>query len=225
MHSLILLSDHVNAVCFAEPLNQPAPPTSVQRLAHLGTLWGLIKYTHPYIAHRSDIDWDKAVVEAVQVALKEETTTEEYREAVQQLLAQLNDPNTRALWPQPAPAVTEKQVDSLKLNGDSALPATPAKQAVPTAFGPAAELSPPIPTRAQPYVDVTRDRVAIVVATDYEQFGSSDKLPALINAFTSAASSGMYLSSYVCLLLRRREVFLEFLSGLARPWRPLGFTC
>jgi hypothetical protein len=176
----------------------------VNRLAHLGTLWGLIKYTHPYIAHKNDIDWDKAVLEAISIAMRDELSSEDYREVVQLMLSQLNDPNTRALWSTTAPtAIAQSQAtkpvspkpqqnDAADTPSTGVAPTegTPTRQLAPSS-GPMTEVSPNISVRTQPYVDVTHDRVAIVVATDYDQFGGSDKLPALINAFTSAANSGM----------------------------------
>jgi hypothetical protein len=36
----------------------------VERLAHLGKLWGEVRYLHPYLAYK-EIDWDGALVRAI----------------------------------------------------------------------------------------------------------------------------------------------------------------
>lgn len=37
----------------------------VKRLAALCRLWGTVKYFHPYLAYRSDLGWDAALVAAI----------------------------------------------------------------------------------------------------------------------------------------------------------------
>jgi hypothetical protein len=75
----------------------------VERLAAVGRLWGKAKLFHPNIATRA-IDWDGALVEAV-AKTREARWPEDFRAAVDGLLAALGDPQTFS-WaiPQPVPA-------------------------------------------------------------------------------------------------------------------------
>ncbi|HTQ80715.1 MAG TPA: hypothetical protein VMM92_12010, partial [Thermoanaerobaculia bacterium] len=85
----------------------PAAALRVARLSHLIRLWGALRYLHPYLAYR-DLNWDAALLNAIP-AVRAARTREEYRSAVQGMLALLNDPATRveeALPPSPPPAPT-----------------------------------------------------------------------------------------------------------------------
>lgn len=89
----------------AEPTTEPGPithpvlpaldsyPKDVQRLAHLGRLWGAVRYLHPYLAYR-EIDWDKAGTDAI-AAVSAATDDTSYLDAVRAMLAVLGDPATR----------------------------------------------------------------------------------------------------------------------------------
>jgi hypothetical protein len=46
----------------AEPVDEAL---RINRLAGLCRLWGFVKYFHPALAYRTDIDWDAALVETV----------------------------------------------------------------------------------------------------------------------------------------------------------------
>lgn len=72
---------------------QPPSTTSLERVTHVARLWGEVRYLHPYLAYK-DIDWDAALVAALP-RIREASTTDAYREAVQQMLAVLEDPVTR----------------------------------------------------------------------------------------------------------------------------------
>src|SRR5262245_1387695 len=81
----------------SQPL-QPAPQSTessrIERLAGLAKVWGAVKFFHPYLAYK-EIDWDKALVEAIpKVAAAK--TPHEYEAAINSMLAVLNDKNTRA---------------------------------------------------------------------------------------------------------------------------------
>jgi C-terminal processing protease CtpA/Prc len=65
----------------------------IERLAGLGRLWGTIRYFHPYLAYR-DIDWDAALVAAIP-KVRAARTSEDYRAAIDGLLASLGDPTTQ----------------------------------------------------------------------------------------------------------------------------------
>jgi len=84
-------------VIFAQ--SRPLTEVQVKRLAGLGRLWGTVKLFHPWLPSEA-VDWDKALVEAIP-KVKAAGTSEEYRDAVQGLLAALNDPATKAVIPAP----------------------------------------------------------------------------------------------------------------------------
>ena len=95
----------------------PAPSTTspdaarVERLVGLAKLWAAAKYFHPHLAYR-EVDWDKALVEAIP-KVQAAKTPREYGAALDQMLAVLGDAGTRAevfkdapsgQTPAPAPA-------------------------------------------------------------------------------------------------------------------------
>src|SRR5277367_6090501 len=65
------------------------------RLAATAKLWITIKYFHPYLAYQ-DIDWDKALVEALP-KIRTAKSADEYAAATQQMLDALHDPETHML--------------------------------------------------------------------------------------------------------------------------------
>src|SRR5262245_2468430 len=67
-------------------------PSHVARLFALGKLWGKVKLFHPYLATR-DIDWDAALIGALPKA-RDAKSAEEYRAAIDAMLAALGDPET-----------------------------------------------------------------------------------------------------------------------------------
>src|SRR5678815_4432599 len=66
----------------------------IERLVGLGKVWGTVKYFHPYLAYR-DVDWDKALIEAIP-KVNAAKTPADYQNAINQMLAVLNDKSTRA---------------------------------------------------------------------------------------------------------------------------------
>jgi C-terminal processing protease CtpA/Prc len=85
------------------PSVAPARPGGdVERLTHLGKLWGTVRYLHPFLAYR-EIDWDGALVRSIPV-VRAAKTPAEYAAAVQTMLAALGDPMTR-VERAPAPPV------------------------------------------------------------------------------------------------------------------------
>lgn len=86
------------------PTAAEAPAPHIERITQVGELWGLVKYLHPYLAYR-DIDWDKALVDALP-RVRDAKTSEEYAAAVQSMLDALGDPATRVLPPETATAPT-----------------------------------------------------------------------------------------------------------------------
>ena len=73
----------------------------IARLVALAKVWGVVKYFHPYLAYR-DIDWDRALVEAIP-RVNAAKTTEDYRAALDQMFVVLNDKTTRAEIETPTP--------------------------------------------------------------------------------------------------------------------------
>lgn len=69
-------------------------PTATNRLVALAKLWGFVRYHHPFLAYRSDVDWDAALVAAIP-KVRQARGVDEYRAAVTDMLATLGDPRTR----------------------------------------------------------------------------------------------------------------------------------
>src|SRR5689334_18277071 len=76
------------------PARQADEAARVERLVGLAKVWGAVKYFHPALAYR-EVDWDKALVEAIP-KVNAARTPEEYQSALNQMLAALGDPGTRA---------------------------------------------------------------------------------------------------------------------------------
>ena len=92
------------APALAQAPNADADKTRIERLAALGRLWGAVNYFHPFLAYK-EIDWDAALIAAIP-KVSAAKSTEEYRAAIDGLLATLGDPATfTAVEPAPA-AVT-----------------------------------------------------------------------------------------------------------------------
>jgi hypothetical protein len=77
------------------PAQSPA-----ERLAGLARAWGQVKYVHPAMA-TSGIDWDAALLRAIP-AVEKARTTREYREAIDALLNELDDPATSVVDDEPS---------------------------------------------------------------------------------------------------------------------------
>gem|GEM_PF-3391580 len=67
-------------------------PSESDRLVATGKLWFTVKYFHPYLAYR-DIDWDKALVDALP-KIRTAAAPAEYSAAVESMLQALKDPAT-----------------------------------------------------------------------------------------------------------------------------------
>ncbi len=102
----------------------PAAAPEIERLTHLAKLWGTVRYLHPYLAYREEIDWDAALIQAIP-RVRSAKTSAEYAAAVQTMLAALGDPVTRVLPPEPLAAAkpepaAEKPLPPLRwLNGQT----------------------------------------------------------------------------------------------------------
>jgi C-terminal processing protease CtpA/Prc len=82
----------------------------IDRLVALAKLWAAVKYFHPYLAYRDDIDWDGALVKAIP-KVNAARNSAEYSAAVQDMLNVLGDPVTRVL-DVPAPTSTNSAAPS-----------------------------------------------------------------------------------------------------------------
>jgi hypothetical protein len=68
----------------------------IERLVALCKLWGAVKYFHPYLAYRENIDWDKALADASS-KVSAARNADQYASAVQSMLDTLGDPLTRVV--------------------------------------------------------------------------------------------------------------------------------
>jgi hypothetical protein len=71
-------------------------PARIDRLAALAKLWAAVKYFHPYLAYRDNIDWDGALVRTIP-KLDAARNGEEHAAAVEGMLNELGDPVTHVL--------------------------------------------------------------------------------------------------------------------------------
>jgi C-terminal processing protease CtpA/Prc len=71
-------------------------PTRIDRLVGLAKLWAAVKYFHPYLAYRDNIDWDGALVRTIP-KVDAARNGEEYAAAVEGMLNELGDPVTHVL--------------------------------------------------------------------------------------------------------------------------------
>ncbi len=100
---------------------QRAPSDSIRlaRLSALGQVWGTVKYFHPGFLSRS-INWDSAVIAAIP-RVNAARTTSEYRAAVQTMLAELGDPQTRVVSATDTPPMKPPVEVRFRWDADSTL--------------------------------------------------------------------------------------------------------
>ena len=79
-----------SALAFAQQL----PPEN-QRLFDTGKLWITVRYFHPYLAYRTDINWDTALIDTLP-KIRAASSPQDYAAAVNTMLAALHDPLTYA---------------------------------------------------------------------------------------------------------------------------------
>ena len=68
----------------------------IDRLVALAKLWAAVTYFHPYLADRTDIDWDGALVSAIPKVDSAQDRAQ-YSAAIADMLAVIRDPVTRVL--------------------------------------------------------------------------------------------------------------------------------
>ena len=72
--------------------------TRIDRLVALAKLWAAVKYFHPYLAYRDNIDWDGALVRTIP-KVDAARNGAEYAAAVERMLNELGDPVTHVINP------------------------------------------------------------------------------------------------------------------------------
>jgi hypothetical protein len=82
---------------------QQAEAQRMERLVGLGKAWGQIRLLHPAMVTQ-DIDWDKALADAV-AKIRAGSSREEYAAAVEGMLSAMHDPATKVVTRLPAPLV------------------------------------------------------------------------------------------------------------------------
>jgi len=98
MKVLVLLI--ATAVALAAQVSPEA--SRFERLAALGKLWTYVKYMHP---RATAVDWDQAIVRAIP-RVNAAKTDQEFLDAAEAMLAELNDPATFVVGKQPARPVS-----------------------------------------------------------------------------------------------------------------------
>src|SRR5262249_28672546 len=87
----------------------------IERLAELGRLWGIVKFEHPALNY-DGVDWDAALLKSLPRVRQAHNETEQ-REALNELLANLDDPETvvqlkQELEPAPAQVLSDSAVST-----------------------------------------------------------------------------------------------------------------
>jgi hypothetical protein len=108
----ILITSFLSPLCgpaWEKPKSE-SETVEINRLVGLCKLRGHVKYFHPSLAYRADIDWDAALVATIPKVRKAKTTNE-YEAALQGLLDILGDSNTRVVH-NLSSATTEEKGDN-----------------------------------------------------------------------------------------------------------------
>eukprot|EP01124_Arcella_intermedia_P005651 TRINITY_DN13343_c0_g1_i1.p1 TRINITY_DN13343_c0_g1~~TRINITY_DN13343_c0_g1_i1.p1 ORF type:complete len:990 (-),score=244.15 TRINITY_DN13343_c0_g1_i1:37-2976(-) len=170
-----------------EPSEQPPQVEMVEtnkrddQIQGLCVMWGIIKYTHPYLGYRKDINWDRALLEAFDSVLKMDKSSDTaFFEIVQKMLLNLKDPNTFIEFKKSGAE------ESMSVEMDS----------------------PEHEKKAQPYVDVVNN-VAVIVITDYKQFTKYSQVENLNEAFKYASNSANALVIDIRCLHTEEQVSLS----------------
>ncbi|MEW6736121.1 MAG: S41 family peptidase [Acidobacteriota bacterium] len=82
----------------------------IERLAKLCKLWNQIKYFHPYLAYRTDIDWDKALISTIP-KVNSAKDEEEFGLALQSMINVLGDPATQLIKKSISPDIVKTATD------------------------------------------------------------------------------------------------------------------
>ena len=90
---LVLIFSSVLIVGAQQPGDESA---RIDRLVGLAKLWAAVKFFHPYLAYRDNIDWDAALIKAIP-KVDAARTPAEYSAAIESMLNELGDPATHVL--------------------------------------------------------------------------------------------------------------------------------
>ncbi|MCW5981686.1 MAG: hypothetical protein KIT09_26615 [Bryobacteraceae bacterium] len=96
----------IRILAAALSLQAAVAASEIDRLVTLGKLWFNIQYFHPSLAHRTDVDWDQALVRAIP-KVRAAKTGDDYAAAVQSMLEELGDPMTRVVRPRAQESASE----------------------------------------------------------------------------------------------------------------------
>src|ERR1017187_2510745 len=116
----------VLCVVFSNLLLASAHETSsgsvrIDRLVALAKLWAAVKYFHPYLAYRDNLDWDGALVKAIP-KVNAARNNADYSAAVEDMLYALGDPVTRVLdVPAANPSPSGERQPTFHKNSDGVL--------------------------------------------------------------------------------------------------------
>lgn len=100
LRTLVIVGVLVAALPGAGPAPRLAQATEINRLVATARLWGAVRYFHPSLVEHSDIDWDKALVDAIP-RIEAATTRAEFASAIRYMLSALRDPSTRLTGDEP----------------------------------------------------------------------------------------------------------------------------
>jgi C-terminal processing protease CtpA/Prc len=89
----LVLALSAKPVLAAEPAQANDP--RIDRIAKLCKVWGTVRYLHPYLAYK-DVDWDAALIKALP-KVRAAHNTDEFTQAVREMLNALGDPATRVI--------------------------------------------------------------------------------------------------------------------------------
>ena len=107
----------------AQTKDGTAESLRLDRLVALAKLWAAVKYFHPYLAYRDDIDWDAALVKALP-KVNAAKSPDDYSAAIAGMLAELRDPATLVLNPDhksPSPAPPVEKHPFSRMTADNIL--------------------------------------------------------------------------------------------------------
>lgn len=96
--SFLLVFSFLNGLSFAQTkfAKNSVETQRIERLISLCKLWGKVKYFHPSLAYRTDIDWDAALVKTIP-KVNDAKTSAEFADALQSMLDVLGDSATRIM--------------------------------------------------------------------------------------------------------------------------------
>lgn len=174
----------------------------VRRMLALSELWGLIKYSHPYLAYRL-VKWDEYLMEAAEIASNPSSTNKQFLSAVIKLVNKLGDPNTRVLYGNKLLTPELLEADSIDATKPSSVQQPSASPLAASNASLASSSSAPlvisIPVNSTttaaatyPIITLSDDKCALVDFTNYDNFNGVT-LAALVQTFASidASSQGI----------------------------------